>query len=64
MKTLIIVVLIVALLFLFFVQAPTQEQEEEVVILRDRPVYIDHPTEYLNEPILYSEWNQEISSSL
>lgn len=31
---------------------------------RSKPVYIDDPTLYLNQPIRYSEWDQEISSSL
>ena len=44
-----------------------QQQNEREVAPRQKPVYIDPVTVYLNEPILYDEWPQapcEISSSL
>ena len=31
---------------------------------RYHPVYIDDPNSYLNERIYYSEWNQDLTSSL
>lgn len=31
---------------------------------RYHPVYIDDPNSYLNEQIYYSEWNQDLTSSL
>ena len=67
MKTLIVIVAL-ALVVIFFVmkQKPqvTQTRIKENKVPRLRPVYIDHPTAYLNEPITYTEWDQEISSSL
>ena len=61
--------LIIILGFLVFVKKPMDQQEEEKVntVPRQKPVYIDPVTVYVNEPILYDEWPQapcEISSSL
>jgi len=63
--TLILLAVVAAVLFLFFVkQNPQVIARESVDAPRRKPVYIDQPTVYLNEPITYTEWNQEISSSL
>jgi len=70
MKLFIILLLIIILGFLVFVKKPMEQQEEEEEfnkLPREKPVYIDPRTVYLNEPILYDEWPQapcEISSSL
>jgi hypothetical protein len=69
MKLFIILLLIIILGFLVFVKKPMEQQEEEEFnkLPREKPVYIDPRTVYLNEPILYDEWPQapcEISSSL
>ena len=68
MRVLFVVLLVLVILF-FFLQEPEIKQQEQGVepnikVPRDKPVYIDPPTAYLNEPILYTEWDQEISSSL
>ena len=41
-----------------------QIKKKEKGKMRCRPVYIDHPTAYLDAPITYTEWDQKISSSL
>lgn len=68
MKTIIIIVLLLLLVFIVFASTnkPSSNKTliKENVVPRYKPVYIDPPTSYLNEPILYSEWDQEISSSL
>lgn len=59
--------LIIILGFLIFKKPMEQQQKEHEVAPRQKPVYIDPVTVYLNEPILYNEWPQapcEISSSL
>jgi hypothetical protein len=58
---------IVAVLLILFLNSKKQTQvqlEERKAVPRVRPVYIDQPTVYLDEPIKYTEWDQEISSSL
>ena len=58
---------IVAVLLILFLNSKKQTQvqlEERIAVPRVRPVYIDQPTVYLDEPIKYTEWDQEISSSL
>ena len=60
------------LLFLFLILSVKNPSLRQMgmgkrVLPNDKPVYIDPPTVYFNEPILYSEWPQapfEISSSL
>ena len=37
-------------------------EERSRNVPREHPVYIDEQTVYLNQPILYSEWEREISS--
>jgi len=66
MKTIIIIVLLLLLVFIVFFSTnkPSKTIIKENVVPRYKPVYIDPPTSYFNEPILYSEWDQEISSSL
>ena len=68
MKLFIILLLIIILGFLIFKKPMEQQQQNErEVAPRQKPVYIDPVTVYLNEPILYDEWPQapcEISSSL
>jgi hypothetical protein len=70
MKTTIILLVLVAVLFVFlFLRKNNQVQamgvqEKRNPVPRCRPVYVDPPTVYLDEPITYTEWDQEISSSL
>lgn len=68
MKVLVIIVLLLLILFVSQIKQPEPlQQPVRKDVPRYYPVYIDHSTEYLNEPILYSEWPQaplEISSSL
>jgi len=40
------------------------EERQDHIVPRYHPVYLDAQTPYLNEQIMYSEWPQEISSSL
>ena len=68
-KTLIVIVAL-ALVVVFFMlkQKPqvtrTRQIKKEKGNMRCRPVYIDHPTVYLDAPITYTEWDTKISSSL
>lgn len=39
-------------------------KHQDHIVPRYYPVYLDAQTPYLNEQIMYSEWPQEISSSL
>jgi hypothetical protein len=64
---------VIALLVLAFFLIATKkdvaqrEKRPERVVPNCKPVYLDPPSVYFNEPILYSEWPQaplEISSSL
>ena len=67
MKTLIIIVVIILVVFFMFkqkTQVATQVQEKRNAAPRCKPVYIDQPAVYLDEPIKYTEWDQKISSSL
>jgi hypothetical protein len=69
MKLLLFVTVLLIILF-FLLKKPVVEQEviyNNNMVPRQKPVYIDPVTVYLNEPILYDEWPQapcEISSSL
>jgi hypothetical protein len=63
----VILVLVAVLLFLVSRKVPpvlVQVQETPNFVPRARPVYIDQPTVYFNQPITYTEWDREISSSL
>ena len=62
MKLLIIILLLLILIVL--IVKKKAQADLGISIPRKLPVYIDSPTLYLNEQILYSEWPQEISSSL
>jgi hypothetical protein len=64
MKLLIIMLLLLIVIVLISKKKQKKQEELGVSIPRTLPVYIDSPLPYLNEPILYSEWPQEISSSL
>ena len=67
MRVIFVVLLVLVILFFFLhEQKPKIKQlvEPNIKVPREKPVYIDPPTAYLNEPILYTEWDQEISSSL
>ena len=70
MKVLVIIVLLILILFVLQIKQPQEVTAPPICeedMPRYYPVYIDHSTTYLNEPILYSEWPQaplEISSSL
>lgn len=64
MKILLLLVL-VFLVLIVFTKGPKEEaQRQDHVVPRYHPVYLDAQTPYLNEQIMYSEWPQEISSSL
>ena len=70
MRVLFVVLLVLVILFFFLHEQKSEIKQQEqgvepiIKVPREKPVYIDPPTAYLNEPILYTEWDQEISSSL
>jgi len=68
-----LIFIIALVLFVFFVlKMPSASCKQEAhwdkhydhVVPREYPVYLDAQTPYYNEQIMYSEWPQEISSSL
>ena len=69
MKWLLVALVVLALFFIATKKDVVSQREKrpERVLPNCKPVYLDPPTVYFNEPILYSEWPQaplEISSSL
>lgn len=65
---LLILVLIAVMWFTKGTSVPDDEahwnKHQDHIVPRYHPVYLDAQTPYLNEQIMYSEWPQEISSSL
>jgi hypothetical protein len=65
MKLIIVILLLIALYFIFSKKDAKEPPERGGRVLpNSKPVYIDPPSVYFNEPITYSEWPQEITSSL
>ena len=70
MKLVSIIIIVVLTIILIMMLKKTKESEahwnkhQDHIVPRFYPVYLDAQTPYLNEQILYGEWDQEISSSL
>ena len=71
MKLIFIIALVLFVFFVLKMKPAVREREEahwdkhyDHVVPREYPVFLDPQTPYLNEQIMYSEWPQEISSSL
>jgi hypothetical protein len=62
MKTLLLLLLAIAVYSIHSVTDFVEKRSRNVP--RKYPVYIDDQTVYLNQPIMYSEWEREISSSV
>lgn len=70
--TLLFLVVLLSIAFLAFTRPVVKAEGKRVhwdkhydhVVPREYPVFLDPQTAYLDEQIMYSEWDQEISSSL
>lgn len=64
----IVIVLLLLILGIFIMKKSSVQNQggehQDHVVPRYHPVYLDAQTPYLNEQIMYGEWDQEISSSL
>ena len=69
MKILLLMLILIAVLWVTKGSSVSDEEahwnkHQDHIVPRYHPVYLDAQTPYLNEQIMYSEWPQEISSSL
>ena len=69
MKKFILLALLLIVIILLTCTTPQVKHSSEPKIKpnygpRYHPVYIDEPTKYLDEKIYFSEWNQDLTSSL